>query len=232
MRGLIVNADDFGLTAGVTRGIVRAHDDGVVTSASLMVLGPAARESSALAAARPALSVGLHAELGEWTYQEGEWVETRPSVDLDDAAAVATELDRQLELFHELTGSEPTHLDSHQHVHREEAAQSVFRSRAARLGVPLRGDSEAVRHYGSFYGQTGCGEPIDGALSVESLIGILVSLPEGVTELGCHPGEPDGLTSTYAAERLVELEILCDPRIREAIAAADIQLFSFRDIAL
>ena len=41
MRGLIVNADDFGLTAGITRGILRAHDEGIVTSTSLMVLRPA-----------------------------------------------------------------------------------------------------------------------------------------------------------------------------------------------
>ena len=180
---------------------------------------------------RPALTVGLHAELGEWEYLDGEWVETHAGVDLHDEAAVAAELDRQLELFRELTGSEPTHLDSHQHVHRDQPAQSVFRERAVGLGVPLRGDSEAVRYCGSFYGQTGRGETVENALSVESLLKILTSLAEGVTELGCHPGEPDGLASTYAAERLVELETLCDPRIREAIAAADIRLVSFRDIA-
>lgn len=232
MRALIVNADDFGLTSGVTRGILRAHDEGIVTSASLMVLPPAARESSALAAARPALSVGLHVDLGEWAYLEGEWVEIHSVVDLDDEVAVAAELDRQLELFRAFTGGDPTHLDSHQHIHRGEPAQGVFRERAARLGVPLRDDTAAVRYCGSFYGQSGHGEPVGGALSVESLLGILTALPEGVTELGCHPGELDGLCSTYAAERLVELETLCDPRIRDAIAAEHIRLFSFHDVGL
>ena len=46
-RFLIVNADDFGLSEGVNRGIIEAHERGIVTSASLMVLKPSAVSAAA-----------------------------------------------------------------------------------------------------------------------------------------------------------------------------------------
>ena len=63
MRRLIVNADDFGFTSGVNRGIVEAHASGVVTSSTLMANGPAFAEAAQLAKTVPALSIGCHAVL-------------------------------------------------------------------------------------------------------------------------------------------------------------------------
>lgn len=60
---IIVTADDLGLTAGVTRGILEAHRQGVVRSTSLLVTFPAAEESAALARESPDLEVGLHIDL-------------------------------------------------------------------------------------------------------------------------------------------------------------------------
>jgi hopanoid biosynthesis associated protein HpnK len=60
---LIVNADDFGFTSGVNRGIVEAHAHGVVTSATLMANGPAFAEAVQLAKTVPKLSVGCHVVL-------------------------------------------------------------------------------------------------------------------------------------------------------------------------
>src|SRR6185312_13088245 len=68
---LIVNADDYGRSAGINRGIATAHEQGIVTSASLMVRWPDAEQAARYARERPALSVGLHVDLGEWTYQDG-----------------------------------------------------------------------------------------------------------------------------------------------------------------
>src|SRR5262249_22921163 len=62
-RYLIVNADDFGRSAGVNRGIIQAHEQGIVTSASLMVHWPAAREAAEYGRGRPGLSLGLHFDL-------------------------------------------------------------------------------------------------------------------------------------------------------------------------
>ena len=73
-RFLVVNADDLGLSAAVNAGIAAAHERGIVTSASLMVRQGAAAEAAAYAAAHPALAVGLHLDLGEWDYVDGEWM--------------------------------------------------------------------------------------------------------------------------------------------------------------
>ena len=63
MRRLIVNADDFGLTAGVNRGIVEAHAVGIVTSTTLMANSAAFGDAIQLASFNPELSVGCHVVL-------------------------------------------------------------------------------------------------------------------------------------------------------------------------
>jgi len=61
LKRLIVNADDFGLSPEVNAGVIRAHRDGILGSASLMVAEPAAKAAAELARQNPALDVGLHA---------------------------------------------------------------------------------------------------------------------------------------------------------------------------
>lgn len=63
MRRLIINADDFGLTAGVNRAIVEAHEHGVLSSATLMANGQAFDEAVILARSKPRLGVGCHVVL-------------------------------------------------------------------------------------------------------------------------------------------------------------------------
>ncbi len=59
-RVLIVHADDFGLSSGVNAGIVRAHREGILTSASVLANAPAFAEAARLAGENPALGIGLH----------------------------------------------------------------------------------------------------------------------------------------------------------------------------
>jgi hopanoid biosynthesis associated protein HpnK len=63
VRRLIVNADDFGFTAGVNRAIVEAHTHGIVTSSTLMANGRAFEDAVRLAKSVPRLSVGCHVVL-------------------------------------------------------------------------------------------------------------------------------------------------------------------------
>jgi len=229
-RYLIVNADDFGLSAGINRGIIEAAESGILTSASLMVRQPAAGDAGEYAKKNRRISVGLHLDLGEWVYRNGEWVLLYEVVRADDADAVRQEVERQLAEFRRLAGRNPSHLDSHQHVHRNEPVRSIVQELASRLSLPLRECGGQVRHCGDFYGQTGEGEPIPGAISVESLKKILGSLPEGITELGCHPGYADGLDSVYRGERAEEVRVLCDPRVRVALGELNIELCSFDNL--
>jgi len=62
-RRLIVNADDFGRSASINQAVIRAHREGILTTASLMVNEPAAEEAVALARENPRLGVGLHVTL-------------------------------------------------------------------------------------------------------------------------------------------------------------------------
>src|SRR5688572_7525725 len=120
-RWLIVNADDFGRTSGINWGIVHAHERGILTSASLMTRYPASKEAADYARTRPALSVGLHFDIGEYAYEREkyDWKMLYQVVPYEDAEAVRGELKSQLETFRKLVRAEPTHLDSHQHVHRK-----------------------------------------------------------------------------------------------------------------
>jgi len=229
---LIVNGDDFGRSPGINRGIVECHDAGILTSASLMTLWPASSAAADAAAIRPGLSVGLHVDLGEWLYADGEWKCTYLRVPLEDDRAVRGEVERQLSAFRRLLGRDPTHLDSHQHVHRRDPLWTILLECADAFGIPLRHGSRFVRYRGDFFGQSSTGEPHPEALSVEALIGIVESLPVGFTELGCHPGYARDLLTAYRRQRELEVRTLCDPRVQEAVAASGVRLCSFADLAV
>lgn len=229
-RYLIVNADDFGLSAGVNRGIIEAHERGIVTSASLMVRMPAVREAVALARARPSLSLGLHIDVGEWRFDGGEWVAVYEHAQPDDAKAFEAEVRRQLKLFRRLADADPTHLDSHQHAHRREPLKSIAVGIARQLGVPLRHLTPGVRYCGEFYGQDETARPLHDRLTPEFLGGVIERLRSGVTELCCHPAGTVDFAGAYGWERLKELRALCAPMVRDAVERADVVLSSFVDI--
>jgi chitin disaccharide deacetylase len=230
-RALIVNADDFGLSPGVNAGVARAHEQGILTSASLMVRRPAAAAAAEYARDAPALSVGLHVDLGEWVHRDGAWKAVYEVVQLDDAVAVEAEVQAQLDRFRALTGRDPTHLDSHQHVHKWEPVTEVLRGLATQLGVPLRQRLGGVRYCGDLYGQNERGEPIPEAVTPRALIEIIRHLEPGVTELACHPGLGADTGTAYDTERAQEVDVLCDPRVAEALKREEVVLRSFADIA-
>lgn len=133
MRRLIVNADDFGYTAGVNRAIVEAHSRGVVTSSTLMANGPAFAEAAELATTLPKLSIGCHVVLIDGRPVLG--AEQLPSltkgslfrdglmtfaaraiagrVDADEITAEATAQIRKLQS----AGIAVSHIDTHKHTH-------------------------------------------------------------------------------------------------------------------
>lgn len=206
MKLLIVNADDFGMSGGVNRGVVEAHRRGILTSASLMVDRPAAAEAVALAGELP---LGLHAVLDH----RGTML-----VPLDETP---TDLERQLARFVELASRRPTHVDSHHHLHREPRLQAAFAAFSDRHELPLR-DRDAL-HCGLFYGRWDDESHLD-QIGVDSLLRILDGLEDGLNELGCHPGYDDGLDSSYTVEREHELRTLTDLRVRERVEELGIEL--------
>jgi predicted glycoside hydrolase/deacetylase ChbG (UPF0249 family) len=218
MKYLIVNADDFGMSAGVTRGILEAHRAGFLTSTSFMVDAPSARDAAQRAREAPRLSVGLHAEVPQ----------SLPGLDATAAQdRCRAELERQIARFRELLGRAPTHLDSHHNRHRERALAPAFVEVASRHEIPLRGNS-AARTLAKFYGQWG-GRSHPEQIGFASLATMLeTEIQEGLTELSCHPGYAD-LDSSYNVERELELRTLCDERLSGLLEELDIKLVSYHD---
>jgi predicted glycoside hydrolase/deacetylase ChbG (UPF0249 family) len=231
-RVVIVNGDDFGLSEDVNRGIAIAYESGILSSASLMATGAAAESAAAYAKSHPDLSLGLHVDLGSWMHRDGEWLQLYHIVNLEDTDAVTVEVERQLERFRLLRGCDPTHLDSHQHVHVQDPARAVLLEAGRSLNIPVRRLTPGLQYDGSYYGQTGTGEKLHGAIRPERLMEILKSLPFGITELGCHPalGQNTG-DPVYSAEREEELRALCDPRVRNTLETEGIELRSFLTVA-
>ena len=229
-KHLIVNADDFGQSTGINEGIIETFERGIVRSTSLMTRWPAAAEAARYAKAHPDLSVGLHLDLGEWTYRLNQWVPLYQVVRTDDQAAVAEEVRRQLLTFNELLGRNPTHIDSHQHAHCAESVGSIVRKLADEIDAPLRHYSD-VRYCGAFYGQTSTGTPLLANIAVDALLKLLANLDPGITELGCHPAKRIDFDTMYSIERVMELEILCNSRIPEFLAENHIELCSFHSVS-
>lgn len=154
MRRLIVNADDFGLTLGVNRGIVQSHEHGIVTSTTLMATAARFSEAASLATQFPALSVGCHVLLVDATpvLEAGKipsLLEPNGGAHFRDrlmnfaCQAAAGRLDPE-QLKAEITaqirklqaaGIAISHLDSHKHTHMFPAVLRAMLKAAKACGV-------------------------------------------------------------------------------------------------
>lgn len=255
MKRLIINADDFGFTRDVNAGIVHAHREGVLTSATLMANGEAFDDALELARETPTLDIGCHLVLvqGKSLLTRRPFPETLPQL----LSAVAM---RRLNVYAELraqiekifsAGLRPSHLDSHKHAHM---LPLIFRVvvRLARefaityVRLPLDETvrfaqlpcSAANRFYRRVAGEYQIemtdhflGFRLTGTLTEDTFAAALCSLREGTTEFMCHPGfmgpELRQARTRLKQSRLHELEALTSPRIRNLMAAEGVHLATF-----
>jgi predicted glycoside hydrolase/deacetylase ChbG (UPF0249 family) len=252
MKRLVVTADDFGLTRGVTDGIVEAHRNGIVTRTSMIAAGRAFDYAVEQAHANPTLGLGLHFTLVE------EQAVSDPKVRLPDSYAgvvlgripptfIEAELRAQIR---KCTGAglKLTHIDSHQHVH---ALPSILRivlrvaeengirrirlpldspsfGHLAKAGLCLLARYDAFRHPGRFVCDRMVGLVESGSLNEAALLRILDSVRAGTTELVCHPGREDAACRDnyahwgYHWEN--ELAALISPKVRERLRTNGIEL--------
>jgi predicted glycoside hydrolase/deacetylase ChbG (UPF0249 family) len=248
VKRLIVNADDYGRSAGVNAGTLRAHAEGIVTSATVMIREEAAargvREASEAATG---LSLGLHFVLtGGGTpaspapavpalAPEGRFRRTREDLpETIPEEEIRAELEAQIRAFEALARRPPTHLDSHHHVALHRSVAPVFAAVARERDLPARASSGEARrmlraarvrtpdHFiDRFYGENA---------RAGVLREILSGLPDGTSELMCHPGFADETlrrTSTYAEPREREVAVLCDAGIRRLVLDQGIALVGF-----
>jgi hopanoid biosynthesis associated protein HpnK len=171
MKQLILNADDFGMTRGVNEGIIRAHRDGVLTSATLMANGAEFDDAVSRAKSNPKLGVGCHLvlvggpaiapreKISSLADANGNLPESlaglvaRLSSGFIRMKAIERELRAQIEKIRS-AGIEPTHLDTHKHTHAHPKVMEAVGRVAKELGITrirkpmenLRDSWETTRH--------------------------------------------------------------------------------------
>lgn len=291
MKQLIINADDFGLSPGINRGVIKAFREGILSSTTMLVNMPGFEESVTLAQENPDLSVGIHLNLS-WGRPTAKPDKVSSLVDGKEhfsnsvlALAVKSFLGKvkseeiELEFRNQIekflaTGLKPTHLDTHKHIHclgnvlcallkvaeefnirkirysEETKLDSVnqdisqnslspslrtickrnivkwlcvfYRSRLEKVGFSM------PKHPDHFIGID-----IMDTLNVETMLSILKNLPNGTTEIMCHPGYLDEQTRQFSKippNREIELESLCHPSLKEYIQESNIKLVSYKDL--
>ena len=227
---LIVNADDFGFTRDVNEGIVEAHRQGILTATTLMADGAAFDHAVGLARETPSLDVGCHLVLVErWGAKDLAWALTRGEPRIFETFAGQV---RKLVK----AGIQPTHLDTHKHAHLLPPVMRAMARAAREFGIGW-----VRRRFGPGPG----GAPSDlrttdhflgfretGSLDRERLTALLERLPEGLTELMCHPGklgpELRGAATRLKESRAIELAALTSGEVREVIMRRGIRLRDYR----
>ena len=152
-KRLIVNADDYGRTGGVVEGILRAHQQGIVTSTTAMMNMPGIEAALQRVQSYPDLGLGVHLVFSAWRpllpperipslvdddgaflNQKVLWARAE-AIDLHELRA---ELTAQVERFRALMGHPPDHLDCHHFVHSHPLFFAVYVELAAGWGLPIR----------------------------------------------------------------------------------------------
>lgn len=203
-RFLIINADDFGYSYGINKGIIEAIEKGIVTSTSVMVDAIAADEAKDLTK-YPDLSIGLHFELKE-------------------VVNVEAELERQIEKFIAIVGRQPDHIDTHKRHTTDEGIKEVLETYAKTHNVPVRNFD--AKHIGSF------GVNSDDS-SVAQLKRSIDEATDKHNELMTHCGYADDYLrehSSYNDPREQELASICDPSVKQYLADKDIQLINWTQV--
>lgn len=154
---VIFNADDFGLTKGITDGIIKSHTNGVVKTTTLMMNGLAVDYAVTQARLHPTLNVGIHLVLSwgkpldtqifnlvnsDGFFKYDNKYERMPPPDLEQ---VEREWETQINAFL-ATGLTLHHMDSHHHIHGWKPLQDIIIKLALKYNVPVR-YAESLKAY-------------------------------------------------------------------------------------
>jgi len=247
-KQLVVNADDFGFTPDVNQGILEAHRRGILTATTLMANGAAFEDAVRLAGESPSLDVGCHLVL-----ISGRSLSTGNPLPLTVPQLLTAMARRQIRVYDELraqvrrivdAGIRPTHLDTHKHTHLAPPVLDAVARLGEEFDIPwvrrpfdfplglLRGRFHRVlKRHGRRTTDHFAGFRITGRFRTAGLVDLLDAIPNGSTELMCHPGRC-GEALRHARTRLKEsrereLEALKAPETRTALERYGIELVGY-----
>lgn len=206
-KRLIVNADNFGYSYSINKGIIEAIEKGIVTSTSVMVNGVAASEADDLQK-YDHISIGLHLELAE-------------------VKNVELELMRQVKTFNEILGRSPDHIDTHKCHTTDDGIKEVLREYSASTSTPVR-EFGFAKYIDSYIGFR-----TNNDASVDKLKQSIDEATDEFNELMCHVGYSDDYLrdkSSYNDIREKELFSICSDEISEYLEQKNIELISWKAI--
>ena len=262
----MVNADDFGFTPDVNRGIVDAHRRGILTATTLMANGAAFEDAVRLARENLSLDIGCHLVLvGErslvsgkpYPLTVGQLLAALARREIRPYAELAAQVRRILD-----AGIRPTHLDTHKHTHLAPPVLDAVARLSVEFGIrwvrrpfdfplnALRGTVPRLkritsgalgllrRRFHRVLARHGCrttdhfaGFQITGRFRTAELVELLACLPDGSTELMCHPGYCGealrGARTRLKESREQELQALTAPETRAALERHGIELVDY-----
>ena len=259
MKKIIINADDFGYSSGVNAGIIKAHQEGILTSTTLMGNMPGAEEAVKLAKENPTLGVGIHlvlktgkpmsrqfnliADNGKFYPLKLYPEQRKKMLDQEIFEEWCSQIDYLLSL-----GLEPTHFDSHHHVHYFKENQELTLKIARKYGLNFR-NSYGVEKFPKWE----CDSANDLLLDMmntpairdmerpyqdiqkECLLELQQTLDRAekveVLEMMVHPAYVDEhlyQNSSFNIQRVREVKILTDPEVKDLIEANNFELVNFK----
>jgi predicted glycoside hydrolase/deacetylase ChbG (UPF0249 family) len=261
VKRLIVNADDFGFTRDVNAGIVEAHRHGILTATTIMANGGAFADAVRLAKENPSLDVGVHLVLVGGPGQAESVVALLANI-ARGGVDIAGEMRKQVASVIG-AGLAPSHLDTHKHTHLAPPVLKAMIEISREFGIPWvrkpadftmpasaapplkKAVNAIVRSVANRFDQVlqrnGCrftdhftGFELTGRMGTKEMVELIEHLPDGLTELMCHPGffrdELRASRTRLREARERELRALISPEVRQAIFAGDVQLTSYRDL--
>lgn len=236
MKRIIISADDFGLTEGVTRGIAESITQGVVSRTSAMMCTGGARWISQYKAGLEG-KIGMHLQLTDGkpllpeervsslTNGKGLFARKRPLLRLEtmNPEELEAEWEAQMQALLSL-GVKPSHIDTHHNVHRYPKVFAVFLKIADKYQLPARALSPEMAMRLEAKGlldtktclRSSWDKDLTDDLFIMHVLGAFRKQNnEGCIEVMCHPGYVDDALrerSHYLDIREKELEVFCDPK--------------------
>lgn len=240
MGKLIVNADDFGYCEAVNQGIIYAHKKGVVNSTTIMANMPGFDSAVELLKENKDLKCGVHMTMTcykpvlnnlKTLVDENGYFHRRltkevvESVDLDELyEEFCAQIDKAKKYI------DITHLDSHHHAHREERFRPVIQKIVDKYKLPIRMNicRENLQNIGfieEFYSDNVCVEWFEKHAD-------FINSHE-VVDMMCHPAMLDEFiykSTSYNINRMKELEVLTNPKVKEILEKHEIKTTNYKDM--
>ncbi|HLQ88236.1 MAG TPA: carbohydrate deacetylase [Enterococcus sp.] len=251
MNKLIINSDDFGYSRAINHAIIDTHQEGILTSATLMTNTPGFEHAVKLAKENPKLGVGVHLvltflkplrdDVPSLVDEDGNFYRPdahRTGLAIVDVDELYKEWDTQIQKVLD-AGIQPTHLDSHHHSHTfNEHHLEVFLKLSEKYDLPIRGnfEEEHSRRTTTYFEPAFDGVGMLEEKEQEEYLELLFDkIKENEsTEIMCHTGYIDEFlfkSSSFTEPRIYQVDILTDSNFVDKIQKdQEIQLVNFNDL--